>query len=482
MPLPAGVHAQAVIITATKPRRCAALLVFCLAVLSGAATAQTDITDASLNDASKGRTVRIRSLGGGRVTVIPLEIYVARVLAGEGEARATDAAQQALAVAIRTYAAANAGRHGRDGFDLCDSTHCQVLRASTPATRSAALASAGRVLTFNGQPAEVFYSASCGGQSERASDVWPGADYPYLQAGEDDVHAGDPVWTIEIPLRRVQQALRRAGFDGARLRGVEVQERSSSGRVTRLRLVGLRPDIIAGDEFRLAIGANELRSTAFELRVEGDTLRFTGRGFGHGVGLCVIGAGRRALRGETVEAILAKYFPGLMLTAGIGNARRPVPNPAIDALVAEAHRDLSQRLRTSIAPITVQVHPSMESFRLATGRPWWVSVVAGGTSIDLAPAPVLAQREGIEAAVRQGVAQLLVAGPLAGRPEWVRVGAARYFAGSGVPARPAAEEGCPSDAELTLAISAAAQRDVDARAEACFARALARTRDWRAVR
>ena len=124
----------------------------------------------------------------------------------------------------------------------------------------------------------------------------------------------------------------------------------------------------------------------------------------------------------------------------------------------------------------------MESFRLATGRPWWVGVVAGGTSIELAPTPVLAQREGIDAAVRLGVAQLLVAGPLAARPEWVRVGAARYFAGTGVAARPAPDERCPSDAELTLAISAAAQRDADARAEACFARALSRTRDWRAVR
>jgi stage II sporulation protein D len=317
VPLPAGVHAQAVIINSTKsPMRCAARLVFCLAVLSGATAAQTGVTDASLEDASNGRAVRIRSAGGGPVSTVPLEVYVARVLAGEGESRASDAAQQALAVAIRTYAVANAGRHGRDGFDLCDSTHCQVLRASTPATASAAIATAGRVLTFKGQPAEVFYSASCGGRSERAADVWPGADYPYLQAAEDDVHAGDPLWTIEIPLRRVQQALERAGFDGSRLRAVEIQARSSSGRVTRLRLVGMRPDVITGDAFRLAIGPRELRSTAFELHLRGDTLRFTGRGYGHGVGLCVVGAGRRALRGESVEAILAKYFPGLVLTDG----------------------------------------------------------------------------------------------------------------------------------------------------------------------
>ena len=221
--------------------------------------------------------------------------------------------------------------------------------------------------------------------------------------------------------------------------------------------------------------------------------------------MCVIGAGRRALRGESFEAILAKYFPGLTLTPGFGRrdlglvepaaiVRAPGPSdaprgssPAIDAIVAHAHTDLSKVLGTSIAPITVELHESIESFRRATGKPWWVSVVASGTSIDLAPAPVLMQREGIDVAIRQGVAELLVSGPLAGRPAWVRVGAARYFAGAeaGTPqaaARRAPQERCPSDAELTLAISAPAQREAEMRAEACFAAALLRTHDWREVR
>ena len=262
--------------------------------------------------------------------------------------------------------------------------------------------------------------------------------------------------------------------------------------------------MITGDQFRLAIGARELRNTAFQLEARGATLHLTGRGYGHGVGMCVIGAGRRAVRGESFEAILAKYFPGLTLTPGFGRrdvgsvepapiVRAPGPGDrrgdrvAIDAMVAHAHDELSKVLGTSIAPITVELHESIESFRRATGKPWWVSVVASGTSIDLAPAPVLMQREGIDVAIRQGVAELLVSGPLAGRPAWVRVGAARYFAGAeaGTPqaaSRRAPQERCPSDAELTLAVSAPAQRDAEIRAEACFAAALLRTHDWREVR
>ena len=153
-------------------------------------------------------------------------------------------------------------------------------------------------------------------------------------------------------------------------------------------------------------------------------------------------------------------------------------------LAARAHDDLANVLSTSVAPLTIRMHESLESFRLATGRPWWVSSVSEGTSIDLVPAALLAQRDGFEAALRIAVAELLVSEALRGRPLWIRIGAARYFGrgmtgpGQSAGSRPR----CPSDAELTLAISAPAQRDAEARAEACFAREYARTRDWRGVR
>jgi hypothetical protein len=155
----------------------------------------------------------------------------------------------------------------------------------------------------------------------------------------------------------------------------------------------------------------------------------------------------------------------------------------IERMAARAHDELARTLATSVLPITIRLHDTLDSFRLATNRPWWVSELAEGTAIDLAPASVLAQRGGLDAAIRLGVAELLVAGPLAGRPEWVRAGAARYFAQGSAAVRPAsARTRCPSDAELLLAVSATAQREAQSRAEACFARELAKTRDWRSVR
>ena len=98
-------------------------------VESGFSRIQSPVTDEALA-ALTTRTVALGAAGGGRVEQVPLEVYVARVLSGEGEPNAPEATQQALAIAIRTYTLFNAGRHAREGFDLCDAVHCQVPRAA----------------------------------------------------------------------------------------------------------------------------------------------------------------------------------------------------------------------------------------------------------------------------------------------------------------------------------------------------------------
>jgi SpoIID/LytB domain protein len=519
----------------------------------GAVVAQATVTDSDLERASAGRMVRIGPSSGARPVQLPIEVYVARVIAGEGEPGAPDATQEALAIAIRTFAVTNQGRHAADGFDLCDTTHCQVPRAATPATRRAALATAGRVLTYNGLSAEVFYSASCGGHSESADQVWPGVNLPYLKSIVDDVHADDVPWTIERTLADIQRALTGAGFAGARLNDVVVQSRSESGRATRVGLPGLRPDSIAGDAFRGVLGATALRSTAFSVERHGSAIAFTGRGYGHGVGMCVIGAGRRARRGETAAQILGAYYPGAVLqdlgaigsrqrttdsSAGIAADKIPLigvmppptvrptpPAPVAEGAVSAAAppRDVTAivpsgapavvqglearavRARDTVAaalglapvPVVVEVYDTSEAFRRATGQPWWVAFDQRAASIALGPTS-LADADTLDAALRAAMAERLMAQALAGRPVWVRVGGGRYVARvvgqtpAGVvpklaaPAR-APEPGrrsqvCPADAELRLAVSAAAQREAEVRAEACFVRAFQTVRDWREVR
>lgn len=309
---------------AREAARCGLVVVAAVALmLVVSVRAQSWTTD--LEAASGGRVVQVGPAAGGgpdesarsggprAVVAWPLEAYVARVLAGEAEPDAAPAAVEALAIAIRTFALANAGRHTGDGFDLCDSTHCQVPRAATEATRRAAMATVGQVLTWNGTPAEVFYSANCGGRSEGSEHVWSGTGLPYLLSTPDDVHGDDVHWSLDLSLEEVGVALSRVGFRG-QLRDVEIDARSPSGRVTLLRLPGLEPASIAGGAFRAAIGNVRVRSTLFSIDRRGAGVRVTGHGYGHGVGMCVVGAGRRAARGEGVREILAQYFPGLKIT------------------------------------------------------------------------------------------------------------------------------------------------------------------------
>ena len=234
---------------------------------------------------------------------MPIETYVARRRwRARRCATASRPRSRRWPSPIRTFALANRGRHRADGFDLCDQTHCQVLRTATAATERAAQATAGRLLLRDGAPASVYYSASCGGRTQLPSDVWPGAeDPPYLPSQDDDACQGAPAWTAELHESDLQRALRSAGFRGE-LRDVRIASRNASGRVARLKLDGLTPDQISGQDLRVAVGRTlgwqHIKSTAFELRKKDGSYRFSGHGSGHGVGMCVIGSARLAERGE----------------------------------------------------------------------------------------------------------------------------------------------------------------------------------------
>jgi SpoIID/LytB domain protein len=470
-------------------------------------------------DPLKIRLGRTLPNGTTRVETLNLDDYIAQVLAGEGQPRAGDAAQQALAITARTFALANRNRHKSEGYDLCDTTHCQVVKPSTDVTRRAAESTSGRVLLHQGQPALVFYSAWCGGKSELASQVWPGAiDYSYEPALHDEACEDEPGWVSEVRVDDIERALRTAGLRGSRLRNLRVVSRNASDRVVTLRAEGFTPAEINGNEFRMAVGRvagwQSVKSTAFDIDRTSSGYRFKGRGFGHGVGLCVIGAGRRASNGATAEDILKFYFPGLTIgnvppsasaRLNTGELRR---DPAVagsgreggDVALAlpgaeESERQvvlsLVRRSRDEIAKATgttaparlrITVHPSVESFGRATGQPWWVSGATDGAAIDLLPITILRQQGQLDRTIRHEVTHALLDGALAKRPMWVREGAAAYFSRARAATDKPDRVDCPSDAELLRPVSAGAERDAYARAEACFARAIAEGKRWDQVR
>jgi SpoIID/LytB domain protein len=308
---------------------------------AGAAATVPAVSPPALAVAARpgGMTLRVgvaRAGGGYDVRMMALEDYVAGVLAGEAAAHSPPAALEALAITVRTFAVVNRGRHAREGFDLCTLTHCQVLREPSQATRAATARTAGQILVWHDAPAQVFYTASCGGMTERAADVWPGAtDLPYLRPHRDRACNGQPKWASEIPAGDLDRVLHAAGYKGGPLRDVKREGRTASGRVYSLRIAGLVPEQITAQDFRSIVGRslgwNLIKSTAFTVTRTGSGFRFDGQGFGHGVGLCVLGSVGRAEHGDSPKAILAEYFPGLKIRPMTSVTLPPVTAPTTPA-------------------------------------------------------------------------------------------------------------------------------------------------------
>jgi stage II sporulation protein D len=296
-----------------------------------------------------GDTIRVKVTDGAIESVqnVPLEDYVAIAALSElapasGDRQASEAMFEVQSIVARTYAEAHRGRHAGEGFDLCSTTHCQIyeprrLAASrlTPLVLESVRRTAGMILTYNGAPADAVYHADCGGWTSAAADVWKGPGRPYLIAQPDrlarrdparrnlrdlegaaDAHAG---WQYVVDRDVLQRALNadpRTRIDG-RLSGITVLSRDQSGRAQRVLVRGNVEVPILGTDLRevltTAFGARAIRSTLFDVVVNGPQFVFSGSGFGHGVGLCQVGALARVSAGESPSAVLQHYYPGTRL-------------------------------------------------------------------------------------------------------------------------------------------------------------------------
>lgn len=281
------------------------------------------------------KMVRVQVREGGRLVVrsVPLEDYVAGAAIAEfdppnGSPEAVQRMFEVQSIIARTYAAMHQGRHAGEGFDLCSTTHCQLFDPArlarskwSHAVDSAVSRTRGELLFFHDAPARVFFHADCGGRTSSAADVWGGAPIAYLLGVRDDGTARDAhaEWHYTITRDALRDALNgdvRTQI-GPRLDGVDVSARDAAGRATTITVHGARTMSVAGDLFRdvlsRRLGFKSIRSTLLTINRRGDQFSFSGRGFGHGVGLCQVGAMARITAGASPTAVLEFYFPGTRL-------------------------------------------------------------------------------------------------------------------------------------------------------------------------
>ena len=225
-------------------------------------------------------------------------------------------------------------------FHVCADDHCQryqgLTRAVGETVRRVIDCTWGQVLMYDGEICDARFSKSCGGIMERFSTCWQDKDYEYLQADEDpfckeadkeilsqvlnnyDQETVDFYeWTEEYEPAKLGELIeRKFGVMTGPVLSLEPLERGGSGRISLLRIVGELQTIIVGKELeiRRILSESHLKSSAFEVEyiTEGDSrkIRLNGRGWGHGVGLCQIGAAVMASRGYSYRQILEHYYKG----------------------------------------------------------------------------------------------------------------------------------------------------------------------------
>lgn len=270
---------------------------------------------------------------GNAVRRVALEDYVRAAVISElappsGDAAVMAAMFEVQAIVARTYALSNRGRHQREGFDVCSTTHCQLYepgrlktsRWAAPATE-AVRRTAGAVLWHGTAPAAAVFHADCGGHTRSSVSAWGGTARSYLQGLPDDdpAAAAHAQWTYQVTVAEMVAALNADARTriGSGLDTIRVLDRDMSGRAQTIALHGRRERLVKGEDFRAVLsrrfGAGAVRSTLFDVRREGRAFVFEGRGFGHGVGLCQAGALARIRAGARPAEVLRRYYPGTTL-------------------------------------------------------------------------------------------------------------------------------------------------------------------------
>ena len=437
--------------------------------------------------------VTVKRVSENTTQQVSLEHYVLQVVSTEASVEDEPEAIKALAIAARTYALKNTGRHREQGYDFCSTTHCQRFESTEARTAMTAAVKETDGLVLRDDRDELvdsYYSASCGGMTANLKSLWTTDAPGYLRGVRDSYcNSGSHYrWTDVIASAKLLAALRSDPRTdvGETIREVTVSKHDGTGRAELLTLIGDRRRSVSGWEFKLivgrALGWQFLKSSRFTVARSGSEFVFRGGGFGHGLGLCQEGSHVMAQRGQSFQQILAHYFPGTRVrglgeevtgrwgdgvTLGRGDtawqslsSRHPLsPSPrriatshfqltypqAIEEREAEhvlrilesSRSELLRRVSAAgiharFPNLEVVVNDTTGDFVGRTGMPPWAGAATKNNRVEVQPLPLLKRRRILETTLRHELVHVLIDSIGGGQtPRWLAEGMAVHLAGEG---------------------------------------------------
>ena len=265
----------------------------------------------------------------GEVEEVALDDYLVNVVSAEMPADFEIEALKAQAVVARTYTIYKTINKKHENADICDdSTCCQAwiskedrLNKWEESKRESnwqkivncVNQTKGQIITYGNQPINAFFHSNSGGVTETAVNVWGGGNYPYLQvvetAGEEGYtqYASEVILTHDELLNKIKAKYGDIAIDFNNDDEIKIIEHTESGRVKTVKFGNHN---ISGVEARTLLG---LKSTNFEIIKENDKIKFSVKGYGHGVGMSQTGADAMAKQGSTYEDIIKHFYVGVEL-------------------------------------------------------------------------------------------------------------------------------------------------------------------------
>ena len=244
------------------------------------------------------------------INTCDIESYITGVVKAEGGSGRHPEYFKTQAVIARTYMYGNLNRHALDGFDLCDDVHCQAFNGITNDSLilMAALETKGQVMIgTDSLPVTAVFHSNCGGETLASENLWLRGQ-PYLKKVKDPfcISSRNSRWSKRISVREWIDYLKRSGMPYA------PGEYALLNFNQPIRMINYKAGIFSMpfNQVRTDLG---LRSSFFSVKVEGDSVVLSGRGYGHGIGLCQEGAMVMASKGFDFRKIIGFYFQGVTI-------------------------------------------------------------------------------------------------------------------------------------------------------------------------